>query len=218
MPFIITKGLGIDGTTSATMLVTQGYGEPGAPAPQQVLYVNTLYVTATYLDVIFSMNIDPPYLQAGHPDFWVLTTTGDIGISATAVEQVSANTVRVYITEAHGGDSYRLTMPLNGLKSVDGHYYNGAPFIDFVGAMVSPVAAMAQAVDARTLRVIYSEAVREDDALVAANYQITSPTLSVRGVRKETDSIYVLSTDYQDPGTSYTLTIYNVRDLANNPV
>jgi hypothetical protein len=75
---------------------------------------------------------------------------------------------------------------------------------------------MAYSLDGHTLKVIFSEAVVEADALDTANYSI--PGLTVLGAAYETDNTYILTTSLQSPNTSYTVTVTNVRDLKDNPV
>jgi hypothetical protein len=74
------------------------------------------------------------------------------------------------------------------------------------------------AIDARHVRVRFSEIVNTDDALVASNYVITGGGgLAVLAVELETESTYILTTEFQTIGVTYTLTVENIRDLEGNP-
>lgn len=73
------------------------------------------------------------------------------------------------------------------------------------------------AIDARHVRVIFSERVNTDDALLASNYTITGGLgLAVLAVELETESTYILTTEFQTIGVTYTLTVAGIRDLEGN--
>jgi hypothetical protein len=198
MPFLVTMGMG------ASLL--------GA-APFDVTAVTP---GAAYLDLTFDSAVAPLQLQAADPAYWTFFTSGPIQIHATSL-LVVGSVVRIFHTEPKAGDTYILTMPLNGLKSVLTAIYNGSSTQSFVAVAASPIAAQAQSIDERHVRVIYSEPVITADALTATNYSITPP-LDVVSVSQETQTTYVLTTGPQVQGTVYTINIVNVRDLSENPV
>ena len=76
---------------------------------------------------------------------------------------------------------------------------------------------MAQALDSRRVRVIFSEPVLATEATDETNYNI-SPALAVYSVSQENSRNYVLTTAPQTAGVDYTITIVNVKDRSENPV
>jgi hypothetical protein len=196
MPVIVTKGFGPGPSTFNLVSATPG---------------------PSYIDLLFDEDVGTLTLQAADPSFWTFTTTGLVPISTVSVSIIGAETVRVVTTEPHTGDSYTLTLPSNGLKSVASEPYNGVPTVTFTGIGIAPTASQTTVIDSRHVRLVYSEPVQTAEAIVATNYSI-SPPLAVLSVSQETSTTYVVNTAPQVPGTSYLLTISNVKDLANNPV
>lgn len=195
------------------LVITKGFG-----SDLSTFDISSVNAMPDFIDLTFNAALQPLALQAADPTNWVITNlTGTVVVTCTAVSLLSASVVRLIITEPHGGDTYRLTIPASGVKSVGGEAYNGAGAVDFEGLGYAPYLALAQAPDARTLRLTYSEAVIDTDATDASNYSI-SPTLAVISVAKETDNVYILTTAPQTPAQLYTLTVSNVRDLSLNPV
>lgn len=82
---------------------------------------------------------------------------------------------------------------------------------------VSPTVFTIRSIDARTIEVTFSEAVQELTALNSNNYSINNG-LSVTAVAKVSPSIYRLTTSQQTTGTSYLVTINNIKDLAGNVI
>ncbi len=80
--------------------------------------------------------------------------------------------------------------------------------------IVAPTLIMAVSVEARKVRVMWSEPVVESQATIAANYVI--PGLTVVSSEVETSSIYMLTVSPQTPSTSYTVTASNIEDLYGN--
>lgn len=71
-------------------------------------------------------------------------------------------------------------------------------------------------IDGIHVKVIFSEAVVQSEALNPVNYSI--PGLSVQGVMYETDFTYVVTTSAQDVGVEYFLTASNIHDLNGNRI
>ncbi len=196
------------------LLTTQGLGAtPGSLS----FTINTVIPAAHYLDLVFTGSVGPLILSAANVDNWVfMNITGTVPLAATGF-LISGSTLRVYTTEPRDGDTYRLTLPENGLRSTGEVVYNGDDTVTFLAVAESPVASLCASVDARTVRVTFSEPVISEDALEATNYSI-DPPLTVYSVSAESDSVYLLTTDPQENAVEYTLTIINVRDLSENPV
>ena len=108
-------------------------------------------------------------------------------------------------------------MPESGLQSTAAVPYTGPEEIVFVAVADPPVALLAQVLDSRRVRVIFSEPVLADEATDASNYSI-DPPLTVSAVTQETTRNYVLTTSPQTPAVLYTITVVNVRDNSDNPV
>ena len=213
MPFPITQGYGTDGVNNSNLIVTGGYGSP-EPATGFIPVSLTPY--STHIDISFSANIGVLQPTASDPGAWVFSTVGPVPVTVTSIETIG-NVLRLNITEPRAGDSYNITVPVSGLVDTGDNPYAGPPVLSFTAVADSPYVAMAQALDARTVRVIYSEPVESSGALTITNYSI-SPLLRVLAARKETDATYILTVDPQTPGTSYLLTIVNVEDPSQNPV
>lgn len=217
MPLIITKGLGADGETPNNLLNTQGYGGLRICGCDDAFTAVAIGNSNIILDVTFNLPMGPLELQAADPANWIFTSSSPVPIIATGVAIYSSTKVRLNINEPKAGETYTLTFPATGLKASNGAIYNGVGSLSFVANAIPPIAAQAQSLDSRRLRVIFSEPVIEADALIASNYSIL-PSLAVHAVVKETESTYILTTNPQTPGTVYTLTVVNVRDTSQNPV
>lgn len=192
------------------ILVTRGLGSDGGGGGSGPSVVSTTGF-ANRVDVVFSAAVT---LQGDCADYTNYSVTGGtVAVTTTSVAAVGA-TVSVYITEAKDGEV--LTLHLPTMSILDGALapYYGPYDLTFTSVGVDPVIALASSVDGHTLRVVYSEAVVEADALDTANYSI--PGLTVVSIVKETDSVYLVTTSLQTPGAAYTLTVSNVRDLASN--
>lgn len=81
--------------------------------------------------------------------------------------------------------------------------------------VVPPSIVLSRSIDARTVEVLFNEAVVEDEALTAANYSIDGG-LTVSAVVKVTSSIYRLTTSKQAVGDLYTVTVSDIHDLVGN--
>jgi hypothetical protein len=198
MPVIVTRGLGNDGGSS---------------------FVSTGLVSfPDRLEITFNLGVAPLTLLASVPSNW---TIANINLLSTPITVnslgVSGNVVTLHTTEGKGGDSYNLTVPLTGLQSTTSVPYSGSAVLNFTANALSPVASFAQAIDARHVRIVFSEPVVGADATNIGNYSITN-SLNVISVQQESSTSYVLYTSQQTSGTSYSITVYNVRDLAGNPV
>lgn len=171
--------------------------------------------SAFYIDLVFSDTMATPVLQAANPQYWVFS--GLVYVQCTQVQQISSNTLRIHHTEPKGGQTYTLSLPENGLKSVLGVPYNGASQITFTSVAQAPTALVCQVLDYQTIRIVYSESVEFMSATNPNNYSINNG-LSVLNVSRETDNIYILTTTPQAAAVTYTVTVTNVLDSKGNPV
>jgi hypothetical protein len=219
MSFLITQGLGrpVDGGKSA-LITTMGLGQWGA-SDCALSYLAPLLAenNGSYVDIIFNANVAISGPAADYTNWDITENSIYADPSISAVEVVSGNRVRLTISEQTALGTYTIQIPTLGVTTDTGSPLVGPFSIDFLGIGVGPDVAMAKALDARTLEVIFTEAVREDDATTVSNYSI-APPLTVSAAVKVTDLVYRLTTSKQTYGTVYTVTISNIRDLANNPI
>lgn len=219
MPFPITKGLGSQGDgSSSALLTTQGYGDPGAPSGN--CFAFSLILVETYadrLELVFSANIQATG-PAALPSQWPITTTTPGAILPVVQSVVVVGPrIKLFMTEALGGVTYTLHIPAVGIIDFSNNPYPGPYTTNFVAVGIPPFVALAGAEDGFHVKVIFSEAVVESEALTAANYAITGGSgLTVFEVFKETDLVYKLRTSLQSVGQSYTVTVSNIHDLQGN--
>lgn len=200
------------------LIITRGYGAEFPVGPGgNPFYVVSHSSTFQYIDLVFNLDVATLTLEAADPAFWVLSTTGAYPITATSVIVTASNTVRLYYTEPKAGDSYSVQFPVNGLKSTANDIYDGPPTYGFIGAAQAPAIAIAQSIDSRHVRVIFSEPVMEVDALVLGNYSFDNGLIGL-GVVKETSSTYIVTTTPQTVNLVYTVTCSNIRDSSGNPL
>lgn len=219
MPFPITKGFGSQGDASSSGLVsTQGYGDPGAPSGACNTFTLLLVeVFVDRLELVFSTNV-VAVGPAATPSQWVITTAvSGAPIPVVTSVVVAGPRIKLYTTEAKDGVLYTLHFPVVGIKDIPLNPYPGPFTYNFVAAGSAPFVALAGAEDGYHVKVIFSEAVVESEALIPGNYVITGGAgLSVYEVEKETDQVYKLRTSLQVVGQTYTVTVSNVHDLLGN--
>lgn len=197
-------------------LITLGLGGADLGPNLGTVQVQLLENQTSYLRLTFSLPINTQVVDTPVSEFAITTTTGN-PIKVTKLELESPNQLRLYTEEQTTGATYTLELPRVGIVSVTGNPLNTPYKFTFTGQGVPPVFAMVRPVDARTLHVIFSEAVLESDATNISNYTIT-PTLSVFSATKITDRHYELKTSKQNELTTYSVEISNIRDLAQNPI
>ena len=177
----------------------------------------TLTAHAGYVDLTFLAPLQTVTLEAADPKFWVFTSTSGYPVTATSISQPTTTVIRIYHTEGTGSSSYTLTLPVNGIIDIYGVVYNGPSSTAFNEVAIAPFLVAVQPLDARSLRVIYSEPVNSTQAMTVSNYSIL-PTLTITSIERETDSSYLIFTSGQTPNTVYNITVNNVTDNSNNPV
>lgn len=219
MPFPITKGLGSQGDASSSGLMsTQGYGDPGAPSGACNTFTLLLAeVFSDRIELIFSTNVQAVG-PAATPSQWVITTaTPSVVVPTVTSVVVAGPRIKLYYTESKTGVLYTLNFPVVGIKDLSNNPYPGPFTYNFIGLGVNPFVALAGAQDGYHVKVIFSEAVVESEALIPSNYVITGGAgLSVYEVTKETDLVYRLRTSLQTVGQSYLVTVSNIHDLQGN--
>lgn len=221
MPFPIIMGMGEDGDgTANTLLVTEGYGGLGESVIPtcKALQVIKLENFGHYLIATFNR----PVTVAGPallPISWSIevVTPDAVDVVISAITQTEVNQVKINISEQTDGATYKLNVPYVGIVDNVGNVVQPPYSVEFLGIGVAVTVVLTRSIDARTLEVIFSEAVVPEDALTLSNYYVV-PTLQILAAAKSTDSIYQLTTSRQDELQSYTITIENIRDLANNSI
>jgi hypothetical protein len=194
------------------------YINPGAPVPV-IIYATftilTVTPTTSYLELTFSDTLAPLTLSAAIAGNWVFSG-GSVPVIVGAVSIVGSNVLRIYYSKPHAGDTYTLTLPINGLGSATTPY-SGPPTINFVAVATGPYAQSCQFLDYYDCRVIFNEPVQTAEAIDLANWSI-SPALTIYAITQESQTTYKLRTSIQSSATTYLITIVNVRDFSNNQV
>ena len=192
-----------------SLIVTMGYGDSGIGSGFVLTSVTPF---ADHLDLAFTHDPGAVSGDAANPAKYVCTPlAGGDPMSVTGVAIVGT-VLRLTITPVDVGGLYQLTIPQVGLVDVFSNSFQGS-FTPTFTAVLAPLAlSIVQAIDARTLQVVFSRPPNRAEALVAGNYSI-APTLAVHSVAYVTDFVYQLTTDRQTPGTNYTLTTTGINDL-----
>ena len=201
MPLIVTQGYGNGGG---------GGGGGGGPA----FTLTTVNVFEDRLEAVFSTTMQVQGLAAVPANWYITSLTPAVPIPVVASIIVAGNTIKLYTTEARTGVAYILNFPLLGIKSTLNDDYMGPWTYNYVGNGIEPFVSLAAAEDGFHVQVIFSESVLESEALIAGNYNI--PGLTVYGVSKITDLVYLLTTSLQTVGASYTVTVSNIHDGQGN--
>jgi hypothetical protein len=216
MQFLLTQGLGSagDGTGSA-MLTTVGLGSAGSAQFPACLALTVLDVTnfGTYLIATFSneLVVSGPGLD---PEEYVFT--GPTEIEATSIQVVApGHLLRINITEQQAGGAYTVTLPSQGIMDVNSNVINGPFTSPFTGIGIPTTVQIAKSIDERTLEIVFSEAVLEEDAIIPSKYTVT-PNVTVLKAEKITDFHYRLTTTPQDINATYSVSISGIRDIHGN--
>lgn len=196
-----------------SLLITQGLG-PTITGPATSLQVSSVSSGAGYVNLNFTATLNPQVVNLD-ADSFVITNTNGASVQVLSLESPTPGVLKLNTTEQTTGVTYTISLPKVGIVSTDGMPLTNPYSVTFIGTGLPPVTVLTRSVDARTVHIIFSEAVREDDATQVVNYSFT-PALTVFSVTKITDRQYELKTSKQDDAASYTLQVSNIRDLANN--
>lgn len=197
-----------------SLLVTLGMGAGGGGGGGAFV-LNS--ITPAHKQLTLNMSNTPTISgPAADPASYTLTSaTGKAStvLSVTAV----GNTLVLATTEQTNGQVYTLHIPFIGLVDISATDFDGPFSPSFIAVGIAPVIQIVRSVDTRKIDVVFSEAMRSDDATTPANYSI-SPPLEIKSIEMLTDYMYRLHTSKQTVGQVYTITASNIRDLANNPI
>ena len=189
------------------------------PKPVLAPVADTVAATAGTITITFNT----PVVLTGSSataQGWSITPPGSpmvIGVSVTGVA-VAGNIVTLTTTEQTGGGAYTLNFPEGLIFSTPGGLAFTGPFQRSVtGAATHTPIISANAIDSRTVDILFARAVQPAGALNPANY-VLSPPVAVLGVVQLTPNGFRLTTAPQSTGQVYTLTASNIYDLAFNPI
>lgn len=199
-----------------TSIVTEGLGPGSGGGGGSPLQIVSLTPSATALTFLMT---DDVYLTGNSIDFtkWLITATTGVAISPISVS-ATTDTITLMISEPTNGATYTVLVPQGVVRQSD-----GSPLVPpfdqtFTAVGQAPTLALITPVDGRIIDVLYSEPVNQIDALTKANYVI-SPSITVNLVTKLSNNKYRLFTEQSTaPGTVYTVTVSNVKDLAGNVI
>lgn len=195
------------------LIPTYGFGiEAGAGTAMSVAgavaTTNTVTVTFSGANPVLTGT-------TSSPSSWSITSSSPFPTTISNVQVVS-NTVVLTTSETSASVSYTLYIPNPGIiSSADGTQCVGPFTVVFSGSGTSPTILIIQVVDARTVNVVFSEAVNPFDALNENNYSANNG-LQIIDVKQLGAAIFELTTSHQTVGTSYLITASNIRDLAGN--
>lgn len=215
---LVTRGLGSIGTVDGELLVSMGFGGPGTvPGPGGAF--QGLLLVSTFLNLELQLTEAPTIAgPAADPSQYLLVPTdGGAPATVTAVS-ISGNDLELTTTEHTTGKHYQLTVPTIGLVSVTNKTYQGPFLFSYVGVGHGPIPLLARSIDARTMEIVFNEALDEASAMNPANYSVAPPLAIISVVKTGLDTVYRLTTGRQDRGTLYTVTLTNVKNPQGNPL
>ncbi len=164
---------------------------------------------STTVRVVFDedMTDDAALVNAANYTF----TGGGVALTASGVARVNATTVNVTINEMTDGAAYTVYVEtgVGGPLDLASHYvdpsHNGA---GFTGMGMAPEVSSATATDNTTVRVVFSEAMTNDAALVnTANYTFTGGgvPLTAASVARVDASTVAVTINEMTGGVGYTI-------------
>lgn len=197
----------------SNLLITEGLGAEDLP-----FVIISLVAEPTQLILTFETEVILTG-EALEPSKWhIEVPAGARPVTVTGVS-VLLNVLTITTTEHQQGINYVLHLPIGIVDGSAGRPYAGAYDLQYVGAGVLPYLITVKGIDARTLDIVFSEAVREDDATNPDNYVIVGPrNVNVISAMKITDLTYRLKTSAMERDANYTVQAFNIRDIANNPI
>lgn len=221
MPLLLTNGLGSYGDgTGSSLLNTSGLGDPGDSLVPECKALQLLAVESygPYLILSFSkhLNMDARGLDKNS---WLITTADPaaVAVRVLGVTDLGSARIRLDVDEQTKDAIYTVAVPRIGIVDTVGNAINADEKRNFFGFGVPVSVSLSRSIDARTLEVVFTEGVIEQDAITVSNYSVT-PALQILKAVKVTDSVYRLTTSKQTELVTYTVTVQNIRDLARNQI
>jgi hypothetical protein len=193
------------------------YAGSQAQSASTVLTIQSVVAIAGQITINFS---SVPILTgvSNTPAGWTVSPPmGNFAPVAVLTLSVVGNAVILTTSEQTGGGAYTLNVSQSTIFATNGTAFTGPFGQAFTGVGSPTPIAAAISIDEHTLEVIFTKAVIASDAVNPANY-VLSPTVPVLSVDILAPNTYRLHTGPQAPGTMYTLTASNIRDLAFNPI
>ena len=209
---LVTYGLGPSGGGGGTPPV----GPPALASYSWTVNIPpdfTINPSSTYIDVVFPVAMGDLTQEAAVASNW--SFSGPVSLICTGISRPDLYTVRLFIPEIKGGQLFTLTFPIEGLRDSFGDEYSGDRSGTFTSVGISPSVASVSVKNTETIWVVYSKPMNEWDCRDIANYLI-APELRILSIAKQSDNVFILTTDPQTPAVSYSLTITGVRDYLGN--
>lgn len=161
------------------------------------------------------------------PESWTISHAVDATIADVKVKQVvtAGNQILLTTSEQTDGKAYTLHMPGQIWDTANGDFLVSPVDQAFTGIGVPPVILMVNAIDERSVDVVFDEPLLEADVLTPGNYQIFGPevdesdgTVEITSVEKITDLTYRIHTSHMRSSSSFFFFASGIRDLALNPM
>jgi len=193
MPLLVTKGMGKGGSGLLAFLSTG--------------------ITPAETQLIVQLNNDGVISgPAASPSGYTITVSGPGNQVTVTGVSISGDQLTLHTTPHTPGASYTLHMPTLGLVSTDARVYQGDFEIEYTGPAAPAIVQLVRSLDARTIEVVFSRAVNQQQAEDITNYSI-SPTLVLHQSNRVSDFHYRLITEQQVLGQTYNVTVTNVGGL-----
>jgi len=188
-------------------------GGKGAPR-----VVSAVALTSTTIRVVFDSEMN----QSDVEDHTNYSFTGSVALTPTNAVRTQADPTLVTVTvnEMTDSASYQVEVD-SAVEGSDGTVIDpNNRTASFSGIGVQPQVSSAVALDSTTVRITFNEAMKNDAALTnTANYAIAGPTSpSNVSVNRVSPTIVDLTLTELLQGGSYTVTVSNVVDVAENPI
>ena len=192
MPLLITEGFGIEGGSLAVISVV-GFADRVELTISNDVVLNG--AAAIFSNWLFSS-------ITGYP-------------SVATLVSVVGPVVSIGITPQTNGESYILMIPPIGVTDSGSSPFPGPFSQSYTAGGVAPDLYAIKVVDGRDLQVTFDKPVNSSDASVASNYSCDKGLLIDSATYVDAQRVDLV-TSIQTPGTVYTLTTTNIRDLAGN--
>lgn len=178
-------------------------------------FISATALDSTHVELLFTGAVE---FEDDPGTFTLSSADPTAAIPTVTAVEADGPLLTITTTEHTQGKTYTVTCAPE-VYSPDGEGLLLPCVQNYTGIGVAPFVVMVQPIDTRTLRVYFSEALTEADALTAANYTLTGAGgPEVLSVAKVTFHVYDLTTSPIEPSEAYDLTVTSIRDVALNPI
>jgi hypothetical protein len=130
------------------------------------------------------------------------------GISVTPEDTLYPTYVDIEVTDCTGGEDYMLVIEPDVIVGQDSKLLgSGFNTAEFVGVTEDPVVLAAVPTSLRTVRVIFSKSMTQNQDLYNPASYVWTGGLMTLDVEEETNSTVILTTSEQTPSAIYDLTV-----------